>query len=633
MTCTLRIEPVTPGDEPMARHRGAITAVVGTSGVSTDGVDVLASSTPFIVGADGTVEVSGLAQTSVSGDPIIYLVTVGRHQRHLDLSAVADGATVSWGDPSILVLEGPAPSDWVPVAGPGVPTGGSTGQVLAKASGTDYDTQWTAGGGGGAVDSVNGETGVVVLDADDVDAVPVTAVGLLAGERNRGEWSALTAYSAGDVVHDHAAESVFVATAASLDEQPSLTPAKWTAIDSTGREFAVGAGSHAGAYGLSIGAAASSGAYGLSIGAAASSGTAGLSIGTVATSGTAGLSIGTEAVAGADGFAIGSGAAAGVGGFAIGTSAAAGDYEVNVSGIYKGTVDTADLTIPTGASIATGFVDLPETVDATNPAADHQRLIARTDGLYVRDETGAEIGPLGGGGGGIPETIIDAAGDLIVGTADNTAGRLGVGTSGQVLTSNGTTATWAAPSGGGGHAVPLPSAISGARRIGASAGLALGTVYWMPMQALATAVKVTHLWVDLLTGQTGCAGTAAIVTLSASGYPGPVVASTAVDAINMTGTASASMTGAALSSAYTLAAGTPWAIAVIALGGTNPTARGCDGTDGWMNAHTGTAPVTPGINFLPAGLRLTSQTSIPSSPASPVAANVMPVLYASVEAP
>lgn len=35
-------------------------------------------------------------------------------------------------------------------AGPGVPTGGSTGQVLAKASGTDYDTEWTtpeAGGG------------------------------------------------------------------------------------------------------------------------------------------------------------------------------------------------------------------------------------------------------------------------------------------------------------------------------------------------------------------------------------------------------------------------------------------------------------------------------------------------------
>lgn len=37
-------------------------------------------------------------------------------------------------------------------AGPGVPTGGTAGQVLTKDSGTDYDTSWqdSAGGGGGA---------------------------------------------------------------------------------------------------------------------------------------------------------------------------------------------------------------------------------------------------------------------------------------------------------------------------------------------------------------------------------------------------------------------------------------------------------------------------------------------------
>lgn len=66
----------------------------------------------------------------------------------------------------------------VPVgpAGPGVPAGGTTGQVLSKASDTDYDTGWTTpsggGGGGGAVDSVNGETGVVVLTAAEVGADP-----------------------------------------------------------------------------------------------------------------------------------------------------------------------------------------------------------------------------------------------------------------------------------------------------------------------------------------------------------------------------------------------------------------------------------------------------------------------------
>ncbi len=39
-------------------------------------------------------------------------------------------------------------------AGVGVPTGGTTGQVLAKASGTNYDTQWVTGGGGGSGDVV-----------------------------------------------------------------------------------------------------------------------------------------------------------------------------------------------------------------------------------------------------------------------------------------------------------------------------------------------------------------------------------------------------------------------------------------------------------------------------------------------
>ena len=53
-------------------------------------------------------------------------------------------------------------------------TGGSTGQVLAKASGTNYDVAWTTVSGGGAVDSVNGYTGTVVLSASDVGALADT---------------------------------------------------------------------------------------------------------------------------------------------------------------------------------------------------------------------------------------------------------------------------------------------------------------------------------------------------------------------------------------------------------------------------------------------------------------------------
>ena len=270
--------------------------------------------------------------------------------------------------------------------------------------------------------------------AADVDAVPITAVGLLAGETNRGDWSGATAYVPGDVVHDHDGDGqVYVCTAATTNEQPSLTAAKWTAIDGTGREFAVGAGSHAGDSALSIGPGATSDGGGLSVGPYAAAEGYGLSVGLYATSGVAGLSVGLYATSGA-------------GGLAIGPGATSGDYEVNVSGIYKGTVDSGDPTVPTGASIATGFVDLPETADTSNPAAGSQRLVARTDGLYVRDEAGAEVGPIGAGGTEtLPATIIDAAGDLIIGTAADTAARLAVGTTGQVLTSNGTTAAWANP--------------------------------------------------------------------------------------------------------------------------------------------------------------------------------------------
>ena len=43
---------------------------------------------------------------------------------------------------------------------------------------------------------------------------------------------------------------------------------------------------------------------------------------------------------------------------------------------------------------------------------------------------------------------INAAGDLIIGTADNTIGIVSIGTTGQTLTVSGGTATWATPAAG-----------------------------------------------------------------------------------------------------------------------------------------------------------------------------------------
>ena len=306
---------------------------------------------------------------------------------------------------------------------------GTNGQVLTADSAEAAGVRWAAAGG--AVDSVNGETGTVVLTAADVDAVPNDAVGLLPGETNRGTWDVAETYAVGDVVFEPGVD-LFVATAPSTGAQPSLTPGSWDVLDPTGRHIHLGPG-------------ATSGDYGTSIGPVATAGDGGISIGTDATAGDYGTAIAPYTTAGDFGTATGYAATAGDYGVSTGYAATAGDYGVNLANIYKGTLDPGDSTVPTGATIATGFVDLPETTDATNPAADHQRLVARTGGLYVRDEAGTEVGPLGAGGSGIPATIIDAAGDLIIGTAADTAARLAVGTSGQVLTSNGTTAAWATP--------------------------------------------------------------------------------------------------------------------------------------------------------------------------------------------
>lgn len=111
--------------------------------------------------------------TDASGSQVISIVQSNNVESSSATANVTTGGAGSAGAP-----------------GQGVPTGGSSGQVLAKASATDYDTEWVAqagggGGGGGAVDSVNSQIGTVVLDADDVSDVSTTNKYVTAAEKTK----------------------------------------------------------------------------------------------------------------------------------------------------------------------------------------------------------------------------------------------------------------------------------------------------------------------------------------------------------------------------------------------------------------------------------------------------------------
>ena len=69
----------------------------------------------------------------------------------------------------VVVYDSPGPPG---PPGEGLPDGGTTGQVLAKKTNTDQDTEWVSPTG--VVSTVNGQSGAVVLDADDIDDTSTT---------------------------------------------------------------------------------------------------------------------------------------------------------------------------------------------------------------------------------------------------------------------------------------------------------------------------------------------------------------------------------------------------------------------------------------------------------------------------
>jgi hypothetical protein len=95
-------------------------------------------------------------------------------------------------------------------------------------------------------------------------------------------------------------------------------------------------------------------------------------------------------------------------------------------------------TGPTGATGAAGTTDYNALDNKPTLGNSSSRNVGTTAGTVAAGDDSRIVGA-------VQSSLIDAAGDLIIGTAADTAARLAVGTSGQVLTSNGTTAAWANP--------------------------------------------------------------------------------------------------------------------------------------------------------------------------------------------
>jgi hypothetical protein len=124
-------------------------------------------------------ELTGRSVAPLTGDTIIQK---SKYIYYVDSLSGTTWVYVSYGG-SIKGDTGPAGQDGVD--GVGVPTGGTTGQVLKKASNTDYDTEWAdeSGGSGGTSDytalsnkpQINGHTLSGNQSASDLGLSPAGA--------------------------------------------------------------------------------------------------------------------------------------------------------------------------------------------------------------------------------------------------------------------------------------------------------------------------------------------------------------------------------------------------------------------------------------------------------------------------
>lgn len=112
--------------------------------------------------------------------------------------------------------------------------------------------------------------------------------------------------------------------------------------------------------------------------------------------------------------------------------------------------NVTDFNTAADARVAAGITGKLDTSAAPELIRDTMgtALVAGTNVTITPDDAGDTITIAAAGGSGIGATLLDAKGDLIAASANDTAARLAVGTTGQVLTPDSSQATglkWAAP--------------------------------------------------------------------------------------------------------------------------------------------------------------------------------------------
>ena len=168
---TIQITSVLP-DGPNAHGSVSVRLVdAGTGGAVGDEVIGGTQRVKLDVDGFGTIDLTPTADIDPPGTCWAFSVD-GASPAVVRCITVPDSDTpVSWTDEAIQV-GAPVPPDLFPLA-----TSGDVGDVMTvvdDGNGKKLALRPPTTGGGGAVASVNGQTGTVVLDAADVDALPDT---------------------------------------------------------------------------------------------------------------------------------------------------------------------------------------------------------------------------------------------------------------------------------------------------------------------------------------------------------------------------------------------------------------------------------------------------------------------------